>query len=296
MTRLRLLGLVAAALLMLLTYLLIQDADRHERILDALRAVTLNEAALQRDVLQARAGLLRNYDPLVRSVENLRRAAAALHTASQIAGGGTRAEIDRQVAAVATAVDDQDALIEKFNSRNPLLQNSLIYFMHVSGQFHPAGDDVNAVSMEIGTLTNAMLRVTANPRSEANTEVAASLDRLARLPIQEGESVRNLTARGRLIIATLPVVNDLVARLLAAPMSERTRAVQNVYLDAHRHAVAQANTFRVLLYGAAVLLSLCRISVRAATGQRHRASRPGCPAASGAEAGSDWHARRRHRA
>ena len=81
--------------------------------------------------------------------------------------------------------------------------------------------------MEIGTLTNAMLRVTANPRSKANTEVAASLDRLARLPIQEGESVRNLTARGRLIIATLPVVNHLVARLLAAPMSERTRAVRS---------------------------------------------------------------------
>jgi hypothetical protein len=129
--------------------------------------------------------------------------------------------------------------------------------MRASGQFHPAGDDANAVSMEIGTLTNAMLRLTANPHSEANTEVAASLDRLARLPIRENprESIRNLTAHGRLVIATLPVVNDLVAQLLAAPMSERTRAVQSVYLDAHGHAVEQANTFRVLLYGAAVLLA-----------------------------------------
>src|SRR5215468_231205 len=112
------LGLTAAALLMVLTYLLIEgaapDAARHERILDSLRAATLNDAALQRDVLQARAGLLRNYDPLVRSVESLRHAAADLATAGQVARGGTRAEIDHEVAAIAAAVDEQDALVEQF--------------------------------------------------------------------------------------------------------------------------------------------------------------------------------------
>src|SRR5258707_15138819 len=108
MTPLRLLGLIAAALLLLLTYLLIEsaapDAARHERILDTLRAATLNDAALQRDVLQARAGLLRNYDPLVRSVETLRDAAAELRMAGQTARGGTRAGIGRAVGALAAGV------------------------------------------------------------------------------------------------------------------------------------------------------------------------------------------------
>jgi signal transduction histidine kinase/CheY-like chemotaxis protein len=261
MTAQRLLGLAAATLLLLLTYLLIEsaapDAVRHERILDTLRAATLNDAALQRDVLQARAGLLRNYDPLVRSVESLRHAADDLRMAGQIARGGTRAEIDREVAAVAAAVDEQDALVEQFKSRNAVLQNSLIFFMHVSGQLHPAGGEGDALGREMGTLTNAMLRLTADPRGEAAPEVAASLDRLAALPIQENEreSIRNLTAHGRLIIATLPAVNDLVARLLAAPTSERIRSAQKVYLDAHGRTVAQANVFRVLLYGAAMLLA-----------------------------------------
>jgi signal transduction histidine kinase len=261
MIKLRSFGLAAVALLLLLTYLLVEsaapDAARHERILDALRAATLNEAALQRDVLQARAGLLRNYDPLVLSVDNLHHAAEDLRAASQIAGGGRRAEIDRQVAAVAAAVEEQDALIERFKSQNAVLQNSLIFFTHVSGQFHPDGGNGNAVATEMGALTNAMLRLTANPRSEAGTEVAASLDRLAQLPTQQSwrESIRNLTAHGRLVVATLPIVNDLVARSLAAATSERIRAVQNVYLDAHGRALAQANSFRVLLYGAAILLA-----------------------------------------
>jgi signal transduction histidine kinase/CheY-like chemotaxis protein len=109
----------------------------------------------------------------------------------------------------------------------------------------------------MGTLTNAMLRLTADPRGEAGTEVAASLDRLARLPIEESwrDSIRDLTAHGRLIIATLPAVNDLVTRLLAGPTSEQTRAVQRLYLDSHGRAVAQANVFHDLLYGAATLLA-----------------------------------------
>src|SRR5215510_8729435 len=261
MTRLHSLGLTAAALLVLLTYLLIEsaapDAAHHERILDSLRAATLNDAALQRDVLQARAGLLRNYDSLVRSVGTLRHAAADLRMAGQIARGGKRAEIDREVAAVAAAVDEQDALVEQFKSRNAVLQNSLIFFMHVSGQFHPASGDGDALGREMGALTNAMLRLTADPRGEAAAEVAASLDRLAALPIQENEreSIRNLVAHGQLIIATLPGVNDLVARLLAAPTSERIRAAQQVYLDAHGRTVRQANVVRFLLYGAAILLA-----------------------------------------
>src|SRR5256885_2407607 len=131
MTPPRLLGLAAAALLLLLTYLLIEsaapNAARHERILDTLRAATLNDAALQRDVLQARAGLLRNYDPLVRSVENLRSAAADLRRAGQIARGGRRAEIDREVAAVAAAGDQQAPLGEQIKFPKSLLPKSLIF-------------------------------------------------------------------------------------------------------------------------------------------------------------------------
>jgi DAHL domain len=92
---------IVAGPMLVLTYLLLHgatpDAALHEHILDALRAVILNDAALQRDVLKARAGLLRNYDPLVQSVENLRDAAATLQAAGRIAYGGSNAEIDRRL-------------------------------------------------------------------------------------------------------------------------------------------------------------------------------------------------------
>ena len=75
MKPLRALALTIATTLLVLTFLLVRgttpDANLHERMLEALRSLTLNSATLQRDVMRARAGLLRNYDPIVRSVENL---------------------------------------------------------------------------------------------------------------------------------------------------------------------------------------------------------------------------------
>jgi hypothetical protein len=125
---------IVAGPMLVLTYLLLHGATPdpviHKHILDAFQAVILNHAALQRDVLKARAGLLRNYDPLVQSVENLRAAAATLQASGRVAVGNSNAEIDRQLDSIVRSVEDEEALVEAFKSRNALLQNSLSFFSY----------------------------------------------------------------------------------------------------------------------------------------------------------------------
>jgi signal transduction histidine kinase/ActR/RegA family two-component response regulator len=260
----RALALIVACPLLVLTYLLVQgatpDAVRHERTLDALRTLTSNSAALQRDVLRARAGLLRDYDPLVRSVETLRHVIVTLSAAAEIAGGAARAEIDRKVEALAAAIDDQEELSEAFKSRNALLQNSLSFFSHSTGELSGAdGARPSDIAGEIAALGNSMLRFTGAPGPEVATELTAALDRLDRLlesrdfeTLGQGEGA--LVSHGRLIVATLPAVDDLVSRLQSAPTTERAQAVQDAYLNAYAEAAARAGFFRILLYIAAVAL------------------------------------------
>ncbi|UWU18873.1 two-component system VirA-like sensor kinase (plasmid) [Rhizobium sullae] len=258
MTSLRPLAAIVAGLLIMLTYLLVQgaapDTQRHERTLDAVRTVILYNAALQRDVLRARAGLLRSYDPLVRAIARLDEAMASLAAASEVASGEARVEIDRRVADVAAAVRDEETLVESFKSSNALLQNSLNYFNYTSGRLAAEGDGLRAV--EIGALTIAMSRFINDPQPEAARAVAAPLDRLARpsLDMALASEVRSLVSHGRLIVTTLPAVDGLVARLQASPTSERARALQDVYLEAHGQAAARAAMFQALLYVAALVL------------------------------------------
>jgi hypothetical protein len=102
--------LAAAAvsvLLVLFTWLSFRaidtDAERYDRALKALDRFTMMETALQRDVLSARAGLLRNYDPLVREVNALSESIGRLrHNAS---GDAEEAAAIDQFAAAATGAD-----------------------------------------------------------------------------------------------------------------------------------------------------------------------------------------------
>ena len=109
--------LVVLGLLLVLTYLLLRgaapDAALHELRLRAIDALTLNQAALQRDVLRASHGLLLNYDPLVATVRRLRDVAEELR-------GRRRRRRVPLIDSIAAELDEQEALVEDFKSAHAL--------------------------------------------------------------------------------------------------------------------------------------------------------------------------------
>ena len=225
------LALAVVGILLALTYLLLRgvapDAALHQRTLEALHEVVLDEAALQRDVLSARAGLLGNYDPLVRATAGLRAAAAELRAAAAISDGAAAAEIARRHGELAAAVAAQEDLAEAFKSDNALLQNSLRYFAHAIERLGgPQRDPEESGAAEIAALAGAMLRFAGGSDAEGAAGLERSLERLAALPAAAArrDDVAALVLHGRLVAAMLPAASAAVARLLAAPTGGRARA------------------------------------------------------------------------
>jgi hypothetical protein len=144
---------VVLGLLLVLTYLLLRgaapDAALHERRLRAIDELTLNQAALHRDVLRASHGLLLNYDPLVATVSRLREVAEELRGAGAASGP--------LMESIAAGLDEQETLVEDFKSAHALLRNSLTYFGHLSRELgtstSQAGQDLAVV---VGRLANSM--------------------------------------------------------------------------------------------------------------------------------------------
>jgi hypothetical protein len=170
-----------SALLVLLTWLASRaidtDAERYDRALKALDRFAVIEITLHRDVLSARAGMLRNYDPLVQEVDDLREALGRLHD---------NASEDREAAAAidrfATAAALQEQLTEQFKSDNALLQNSLAFFQLLSTRLS-ASDGSGPLAPAVGGLTAAMLQLTIDTSSAAAREVADRLSALAAQPL-----------------------------------------------------------------------------------------------------------------
>ena len=239
------------------------DEERFDRALGALDRFALVESALQRDVLSARAGMLRNYDPLVRELNALRDALGRLR---DNAAGDTEeaAAVDRFAAAAAR----QDELTEQFKSGNALLQNSLAYFRLLSAGLS-ASDRSSPLVPGVSALTAAMLQLTYDTSAAAAREVAERLSGLASqsLPTDAAASVHALLAHAGLLHDLLPATDGVLRALLAAPSQAELKTLRTMILERQAQSRATARKFRFLLYAASLVL----LGVLAHLGLRLRA-------------------------
>ena len=116
-------AILGALLAALLTWLMINgkgemDAAyvQTQRTVDA---IALAESRMQHDVLRARTGLLRNYDPIVAHLRAMQAALSELRAAGGPDDGETRA--------LTEAIAREAQMVERFKTGNALVQNSIAY-------------------------------------------------------------------------------------------------------------------------------------------------------------------------
>ena len=128
--------------------------------LQAFDEYSLQEASLRRDVLQARAGLNRNYDSLAKALKAMGNAIAMLRTHAK--------DRDINIAPVnrlTEMVAQQEALTERFKSSNALLQNSLTYVGLLSTS--PA---FGALDAEVAPAAHALVAAILHLASDTSPE------------------------------------------------------------------------------------------------------------------------------
>jgi signal transduction histidine kinase len=246
--------IVPLLVLLLFTWLSLRgmnpEAEEFDRALSTLNGFAVTESALQRDVLAARSGLLRNYDPIVRETHELADALNQLR-------GLTLADpaIASPVKALRTSLTRQEELTEQFKSDNALLQNSLAYFELFSNRL-TASDRSGPVPPLVTTLSAAMLRLTLDTSPATAGEVEQQLDALAaeRLAANDDTMTRALLAHGRLLRKLLPQTDATLKALFALPIKQEQRAVRSVVLERQLASRNGARNFRLLLYAASVVL------------------------------------------
>ncbi len=228
-----------------------QGADYVSAQRDVAR-VSSAEAQLQGDVLRARAGLLRDDDPIVADMAELERAAAELRGQAMVP------EVDRGLPVVLQRLVERDAAaLERFKTDNALLQNSLAYFDLLDTQL--AADDVPpALAAAIRALGNAVLHLTRDPSAPVQDAVRERLDAVTGLggasAPHRGE-VRLLAVHGGLLARLLPAVDEDLRALFAISTYDLRQAIRRGQ-DARRMAEeGRAARYRLALYGVALLLA-----------------------------------------
>ncbi|WP_407530991.1 two-component system VirA-like sensor kinase [Methylobacterium oryzisoli] len=240
-------------LLLVLTWLSFHavnaDAELYDRALQTLDGVTVAESALQRDLLLARSGVLRNYDPLVQEIASLYEGARRIR---EIASEGT--EMPAALDALDGALAQQEVLVERFKSENALLQNSLAYFGLFSARMaDPQRDD--AILTGVSDLAAAMLRLTHDTSAAATREVEERLDELATAAGSQGHpDIKALLAHGRMLHRLLPSLDGVLHTLLALPVAQEMSSLRATVLAHQGISRESARRYRALLYGVSIVL------------------------------------------
>jgi PAS domain S-box-containing protein len=254
-----------ALLLALLTWLLLRGIDTNaSAFADAQRAFddfALTEASIGRDVLQARAGLLGNYDVLVEA-----------EAAMDLAVGRIRSQVEAEhldpkpVERLAAAVGQYEDLVERFKTGNAVLQNSLAYVGQLSTDpaFGALGDQF---APSATALAAAVLRLSLDSSAEHATSVQQQIDRFeAQAPTggPDGEATHALLAHARLLTELLPKVDQTLRALVVSPTRQPFVETREVLARAQAASEATARRFQMLLY--VVALGLLVVALR--LGQR----------------------------
>ncbi len=248
---------IVLALLALVTAMLTHtrnpDLVLRERLLDAIRNYELSDAEMARDVLAARAGLQANYDPLATDRRNLVRALGVVEKESAAGSWKAQSFLAPHIGRLKDSQVERLMSVERFKSRNALLQNSLRYVTS-AGPVLRIPRERKSLSADISRLPNSVLRFMQMRDSDDELEIQAVLDRLA-VGSKLHSELRTLVAHGRLMVTLIPETNELLRRITlastsVAPLADLRRAV----MDYDRGVERVAQVYRVLLYGVSVLL------------------------------------------
>ena len=253
-----------AVLLMLLTWLWLSGTDDAAGMADeamhALDDFSMAERALHRDVLSARIGMLRNYDPLVREINTLHEATERLRSAAQ-----HESEIAAAARALADQIDQQEQWTERFKTENALLQNSLSHFGLLSARLSAADED-GLLVRRVSALATAFLQLTFDPSPAAAAEVDRRLGRASSgssLP-EDAALLDPLLAHARLLRELLPETDRALRAVFAVPANGESEAIRGLILARKSAAEDKAKWYRQVLYVTSVLLlgSLAYLAIR----------------------------------
>lgn len=258
-------------------YLRSQDADfdAHARAIETFGRARHLDRLLSEQVLEARFGLLNQYDPLNRSERELSAASDELRSRLQ-----NVLVLDPELLAALAKYDaarkERGAAVEQFKAENSVLKNSLRYLPMAadeSVQSLQAGEGAEArahVVGEVQALARATLvynligdRSTRDALERAAARVAAAR---GSVPADQASNLDLLLAHARVIAERQPTVDGWLRKGSSDVVSDRLNEAERLYEARFSRAAASANRYRQLLYG----WSLCLIVLAALAGLQLR--------------------------
>ncbi|PSS60641.1 hypothetical protein C6558_32210 [Ensifer sp. NM-2] len=253
--------LVAGLLSMVLALGRGPNEESHRAILNALRDIDIAYAAMQRDMLQARSGLLTNYDSLGAAIDQMRKELQHINALADTLPLRNSAEPRKKLDAVANAIDRNSTMMETFKSSNALIQNSLKIFIQALKEMRLREEaSGGTLSADVQQLGQEMWQYQTSTDERLALTIRGSLIALREAPSPGTEDLKKvLLDHGFLVLKLLPTVDDIVGRTQSSSALEGSQELRGEYLAQFGRINAWVSDIRLVL--ALISLASCAYAI-----------------------------------
>jgi PAS domain S-box-containing protein len=227
------------------------DNDRHNQYLAHLRQIQTLDARIDRNVLQARDGLLNNYDPIVNDLAQLKQLQADLRQIPSFVDEESRQELDRLLQThISIWLHKEDSIL-RFQSQNAVLINSLTYFPIAIAEV--VAQDTTPLILK--DRLNDLLRdiLLFNIDTDSHTLAAQIKQEIQQTWMNlttttEGNAIRMVLTHARIIFNRRTLVNDSVETAIELPTAESSEKLALAYNLRYQQATDTTNSYRLWFY------------------------------------------------
>src|SRR5215471_9963397 len=236
------------------------------------RQVATIDARLNQELLRSRSGLVTHYDILVRNVKELRSLLRGLALFPSFLDHGAVEELTRRRARLDQLVDEKESLVESFKSHNSVLRNSQRFLPVLAAAMGGRADLLPDEDRKLHFLLSTLMRLESGRDREAGPELRAAMDQIALFaPAKDGgEEIEVLLRHAAVVADHKAVLDSLVDRILALPLSGAAAELEDAYSLSYRAALVAEDKLQRILFAVAaavVVLGLTEVIMRLRQGR-----------------------------
>ena len=220
------------------------------------------DATLNQDVLKSRYGQLTHYDPLVTALAELKRLQNHLQDIPPFIDKAGQIDIQRRLDDHAALLAQKESLLERFKSRNAVLNNSLSYFPIITTELlaqATSSPSDRELAAHLENLLREVLIYNLTSRqalgSQIQTRVEMILSHRARhSPSVDGADLDIVIAHVKTILKNKPQVDAVTTEILVVPTSQANDELYAAYNQHYEQALRTVNRYRLYLSLFSVML------------------------------------------
>lgn len=234
------------------------NTDEHNQFSSDLRRMNDLDAVITQNMLKLRVGLLDNYDPLVRDLEELEDVLDALAEQPSFIDEQGKEQFDKVLKEYRETVEEKEDLIEDFKSRHSIYNTSIEHILEVSSKL-AQNTELSSSDPYLVADLNSFMHYLLSYHSRSEQQISSQIaERRARISEKQNEyapllrkgevNLAHLMSHSQVVLAVKPRLDMTIEEISSLQTAQIGERLIKIYDFHYQSALENTNFYRLSLY------------------------------------------------